>query len=104
MAKIGFPEKFKTLEPFSDRFEAFRLAADGCDVLFASYPAGTEIEPHDHDTHNMGVVTKGTMYITVDGVETAYNVGEWYDLPAGVVHSSRCPEDTEEVEFWFKTE
>lgn len=102
MSKTGFPAKIGTLEPFSDRFEAFRLAAENCDVLFATYPAGTEIEPHDHDTDNIGVITKGRIFITVAGAETAYGVGDWYELPAGVEHSARCTEDTEEIEFWFR--
>jgi len=38
----GFPEKIRSLERFSERFDAFKLAASGCDVLFATYPAGTE--------------------------------------------------------------
>ncbi len=52
MSRSGFPDKIRTLEPYAGRFDAFRLAAEGCDVLFASYPAGTVIELHRHETDN----------------------------------------------------
>ena len=75
-----FPPRIRSLEPFSERFEAFRLAARGCDVLFASYPAGTRIEAHIHDTENWGVITRGEMMLTVAGRETRYAPGDWYHV------------------------
>jgi len=104
MKTTQFPGKIRSLEPFSDRFDAFRLPAQDCDVLFATYPAGTAIEPHTHETDNWGVITKGEMFITMDGTETAYRPGDWYHVPAGAEHSARCETETEEIEFWFKTE
>ena len=97
-----FPDRIKALEPFSKRFDAFRLPAENCDVLFATYPAGTAIEPHSHETDNWGVITKGEMFIAIDGRETAYAPGDWYHVPAGRQHAARCSLDTEEIEFWFK--
>ena len=41
------------------------------------------------------------MFITVDGKETRYDVGDWYELPAGTPHSARNEVDTSEIEFWF---
>lgn len=102
MPANSFPERIRALEPFSDRFQAYRLAARDCDVLFASYPAGTAIEPHIHDTENWGVITKGQLRITVDGREMSYGPGEWYHVPARVLHSARFSVDTEEIEFWFR--
>jgi quercetin dioxygenase-like cupin family protein len=102
MSKSGFPDKIQSLEPFSDRFEAFRLPAQDCDVLFATYPAGTAIEPHRHDTDNWGVITKGEMFITMNGAEASYRAGDWYHVAAGVEHAARVTEDTEEIEFWFR--
>ena len=102
MKTTQFPEKIRSLDPFSDRFDAFRLPAENCDVLFATYPAGTTIEPHTHETDNWGVITKGEMFITMDGRETAYGPGDWYHVPAGAEHSARCEAETEEIEFWFK--
>jgi len=96
-----FPEKIRGLERFSQRFQAFRLRAEGCDVLFGTYPAGTRIEPHSHDTDNWGVITKGEMVIAANGVETRYRPGDWYHIAARAEHSAYCDTDTEEIEFWF---
>lgn len=97
-----FPRILRDLPAFDGPFDAFKLTADGCDVLMASYPAGTEIPDHTHDTHNVGVITQGAMFITVAGVETRYGVGDWYELAAETVHAARTEEDTSEIEFWFR--
>lgn len=97
-----FPDKLRELEPFSDRFDAFRVQSDKADIYFASYPAGTVIEPHSHDTENHGIITAGALYLTVNGKETRYGVGDWYTVAAHVTHSARFEEDTAEIEIWFK--
>ena len=99
-----FPPRIRSLEPFSERFEAFRLAARNCDVLFASYPAGTRIEAHIHDTENWGVITGGEMMLTVAGRETRYEPGDRYHIAPRTLHAVRCAVDTEEIEFWFTPE
>jgi quercetin dioxygenase-like cupin family protein len=96
-----FPPRIRALEPYAGLFEAFRLKAEGCEVLFGTYPAGTRIAPHDHPTDNWGVITKGEMAIVIEGVERRYAPGDWYHVPAGTTHSAYCNGDTEEVEFWF---
>ncbi len=99
-----YPDKIKTLPLYDGRFDAYKLAAAGCEVLFASYPAGTTIPPHAHDTDNHGVITRGALQLTVDGVTTTYGAGDWYQVPAGVVHAAEFAEETDEIEFWFKAE
>ena len=101
MKNIAFPRKFQQLPSASERFDAFALPPEGCKVLFAMYPAGTNIEPHTHDTDNYGVITQGRLFLTVDGVEYEYGPGHWYHVKAGQVHSACFYEDTEEIEFWF---
>ena len=73
-----FPKLLRSLPPFEGPFDAFRLEAKNCEVLFASYPAGTVIKPHDHDTENVGVITQGELILTRDEKETRYGVGDWY--------------------------
>lgn len=75
-----FPKLLQKLPPFEGSFEALKLEAKNCDVLFASYPKGTKIAPHKHDTENVGV----------------------YHLPAEVMHSARFDVETSEIEFWFR--
>lgn len=100
----NYPDRIRALELFSGQFDAYRLAADGADVLFASYPAGTSVPDHDHDTDNYGVITRGALYLTMNGTETRFGVGQWYHVPAGAVHSARFEETTDEIEIWFHCE
>ena len=97
-----YPELIRNLPEFEGRFEAFRLEAKGCDVLFASYPAGTVIEPHRHDTENVGIITKGRLRLTMDGKTSTISAGEWYHVPAGAEHAAEFKVDTAEIEFWFR--
>ncbi len=97
-----YPEQIRGLIPFEGPFDAFKLPADGCDVLFATYPGGTTIPAHTHDTENVGVITKGCLLLTMDGETTRIGAGEWYHVPRGKEHAAEFPEDTAEIEFWFK--
>ena len=96
-----FPQRIRSLPPFEGPFDAYRLAAEQCEVLFASYPAGTTIPPHTHATENYGVITEGELVLTVGGEERRYGPGDWYHLDVGQVHSARFDTDTSEIEFWF---
>ena len=96
-----YPGRIKALPLFDGRFEAYKLQAKNSDVLFASYPAGTSIAAHTHDTDNHGVITRGELILMVNGVESRVGVGDWYHVPAHVVHSAKFEVETDEIEFWF---
>lgn len=96
-----FPELVRKLPPFSGPFDAFQLNATNCEVLFASYPAGTEIAPHTHATENVGVITKGELILIVDEQESRYGPGDWYHLLPNKLHAARFEVGTSEIEFWF---
>ena len=98
-----YPERIKQLPEYDGRFDAHKLAAQGADVLFASYPAGTSIPAHTHATDNYGVITRGKLYLTMNGVEYEFKTGEWYHVPAQVEHAARFEEETDEIEFWFES-
>lgn len=98
---MHFPEQLRSLPKFDGPFDAFKLAAKDCDVLFASYPAGTVISPHTHDTDNVGVITQGELILIMAGKETRYKPGEWYHVPAQATHAARFDQPTSEIEFWF---
>lgn len=99
-----YPDKIRTLPLYDGRFDAHRLAAMGADVLFASYPAGTSIPPHTHDTDNHGIIVRGELILTMDGKQERYGVGDWYHVPAGVEHAAFFEYETDEIEFWFETD
>ena len=96
-----FPKLLRGLPPFEGPFDAFKLEAKNCDVLFASYPPGTTIEPHSHPTENVGVITQGELILSLNGQETRYRTGEWYHIPAHQPHAARFDQETAEIEFWF---
>ena len=96
-----FPKLLRELPAFDGAFDAFKLEAKNCDVLFASYPAGTAIPPHSHETENVGVITQGELILILDGRETRYRTGEWYHVPANATHAARFDMATSEIEFWF---
>ena len=102
MSETHFPELLRRLPEFEGPFDAYRLAAEGCEVLFASYPAGTEIEPHTHPTRNVGVITEGELILEKGGEERRYGVGDWYSVEPGEEHAARFEVATSEIEFWFE--
>lgn len=96
-----FPERVTRLPAFAGPFGARVLDAEGCRVLFASYPAEQRIPVHHHETENIGIVSQGEMLLTLHGVERAYRPGQWYHIPAGAAHAARFETATSIVEFWF---
>jgi quercetin dioxygenase-like cupin family protein len=102
MSSPHFPARIRRLPPFEGPFDAFQLHADGCEVLFASYPAGIAIPPHAHDTQNCGVITEGELILITAGAERRFGPGAWYHLAPGQVHAARFEVATSEIEFWFR--
>ncbi|MEM7762947.1 MAG: cupin domain-containing protein [Pseudomonadota bacterium] len=98
-----YPDRIRALPLFDGQFDAYRLAADAADVLFASYPAGQHIPPHTHETDNHGVITRGELLLTIDGQQCRFGPGDWYHVPAGVLHEAYFPVATDEIELWFHT-
>jgi hypothetical protein len=39
--------------------------------------------------------------LTLDGKETRYRTGEWYQVRAKAMHAARFEVGTSEIEFWF---
>ena len=97
-----FPPEITRLDVFDGPFDAHRLAADGCEVLFATYPAGTSIAAHRHPTNNVGVITKGRLALTIGETTTHYGPGDWYHVPAEIEHAAMFETDSAEIEFWFQ--
>jgi quercetin dioxygenase-like cupin family protein len=97
-----FPDRIRSLPKYVGRFDAFQISNPDVEVLLASYPAGTEIEPHTHSTENCGVITQGELILLVEGQEQRFKPGEWYYLAPETVHAARFEVETSEIEFWFK--
>lgn len=56
-----YPDRIRRPPAYDGRFDAYRLAAEGADVLFASYPPGTVIRAHTHETDNYGLIILGEL-------------------------------------------
>lgn len=97
-----YPDRIKDLPLYDCRFDAQRLRAADCDVLFASCTADTSIPPHRHDTDNYGVITRGELILTLQGQVSRYRAGDWYQVPAEAEHAADFEVETDEIEFWFK--
>jgi mannose-6-phosphate isomerase-like protein (cupin superfamily) len=98
-----FPSQLRNLPKFDGPFDAHKLMAQGCSVLFASYPADTCIAPHTHETDNIGVITQGELILTMNETEQRFGVGSWYHVPANLTHAARFSVPTSEIEFWFES-
>lgn len=96
-----YPDKIKQLPLYDGRFDAHILQAKESNVLFASYPPGTSIPTHKHDTDNYGVITRGELILTMNNETSRYGIGDWYHVPASVEHSALFETETDEIEFWF---
>ncbi len=96
-----YPKQIRALPRFEGPFDAYKLGAKNCEVLFASYPPGTAIDPHTHETDNVGVITQGELILTMDGKSERIPVGGWYHVPANKEHAAKFEVATSEIEFWF---
>jgi len=81
-----FPSQIRALPAFDGQFDALKLSAESCDVLFGICPAGTVITSHSHTTNNVGIVTKGRLLLTMNAKTQHIAAGEWYFVPAGTEH------------------
>jgi quercetin dioxygenase-like cupin family protein len=96
-----FPAQICNLPKFEGPFDAFKLGGDGCDVIFASYPASTSIPKHRHETENVGIITRGELVLIMDGTERRFGPGDWYHVPSGALHAARFDVATSEIGFRF---
>jgi quercetin dioxygenase-like cupin family protein len=98
----NYPDRIRKLPLFDGRFDAYKLEAKDGDVLFASYPAGTSIPTHAHDTENYGVIIRGELILTMNGERKRFGVGDWYHVPSNTEHAADFEVETDEIEFWFR--
>ncbi|OGD33370.1 MAG: hypothetical protein A2V45_09350 [Candidatus Aminicenantes bacterium RBG_19FT_COMBO_58_17] len=68
-------------------------------VVFFEIEAGTQIPPHAHCTQ-WGIMVKGKISLTIGGETKVYGKGDWYFIPAGVVHSATFPSRVNVIDFF----
>ncbi len=88
-----YPEMIRDLPEIDIPVEGIRgwLLKSGSQqvVFFDIQPVG-EIPPHTHCAQ-WGIVIEGEMDLTIDGETRRYGKGDWYYIPAGVVHGANFP-------------
>ena len=99
---MQFPDLIRSLPVFDGPFDAFKLESESFKVLFASYPAGTDIPAHQHDTENVGVVTRGCLQLSTAEETRRFEPGDWYHQDARQEHAAKSDQDTQIIEFWFE--
>lgn len=63
---------------------------EGFYSAFVRFKAGIDNGLHTHTRTLPTVVLSGTFYARINGVETLYPAGSFYNLPANLVHESGC--------------
>jgi quercetin dioxygenase-like cupin family protein len=100
---LALPKFESRTQELEGRVQAFKLAADGCDVLFVEAAAGTSLPSHTHDTDNATFIVSGEAIVTVDGQEHRHGAGTWYETPANQPHAVRFDVDTPHIELRFRS-
>ncbi len=96
-----FPAPIRSLPSVGRQVPGYQLTAPGCEVLFLTAAAGTELPRHAHSTENATVIVSGeTVIVTGDG-ERRCGPGEWYQTSPGQMHAIRFEVDTVQIELRF---
>jgi quercetin dioxygenase-like cupin family protein len=101
-ARSELPPLIRQLPPFEGPFEARRLEAKDCDVLFASYPGDTDISAHQHPSENVCVVLCGELRLHTEAGEQIVGPGQWYHLDPDERHWARFEIESTIIELRFR--
>ena len=85
-----YPEFIKNLPGIESVFKGVNgnvLQGKESQLVFMEIDAIGDVLPHSHGAQ-WGVVLKGEMLLTIDGVEKSYKNGDYYYIPSGVIHSA----------------
>ena len=85
-----YPEFINQLPDIENFFKGVHgklLQGTDSQLVFMEIEAIGDVKPHSHGAQ-WGVVLKGEMLLTIDGVEKSYKKGDYYYIPSGVVHSA----------------
>ncbi|MBI3286129.1 MAG: cupin domain-containing protein [Burkholderiales bacterium] len=78
-----------------------KISSEFCDVSVATRE-NLCTPAHTHPSTNYVLVSAGTLYLTLDGMERAVTAGEWCVIAAGAEHAERFEEATSVLVFWLK--
>jgi quercetin dioxygenase-like cupin family protein len=97
----ALPALIRALPQTPAEVPAHLLRAPGCEVLFLTAQAGTELPMHSHDTDNATVVVSGETVVITEAGERRVRAGTWYLTSPGEPHAIRFDVDTVQIELRF---
>jgi quercetin dioxygenase-like cupin family protein len=83
--KPSFFQEKQAMNP--QEFEASLKAGNFDEINTVSKPVGYQMGEHQHTFDACALITAGQIDIEVNGVSTAYKVGDIFRLSAGTVHT-----------------
>jgi quercetin dioxygenase-like cupin family protein len=79
--------------------KAYLSQANTHQILFMEFSEDIEVPGHTHESQ-WGVVLRGRIELTIDGVHHVFEKGDHYFIPAGVVHSAKIYAGYADVTFF----
>lgn len=84
---------------FSESSLRAKLESLGYRVARYVYPPGTVFPDHTHGVDKVDAVVSGRFRLVIGGHVAVLGVGEWVDVPRGVVHNAAVIGDEPVVSF-----
>jgi quercetin dioxygenase-like cupin family protein len=97
-----FPEPIRDLPEADIPFQgikAYMSQAENHQIVFMEFSEDIEVPGHSHEAQ-WGVVLKGKIDLTVNGVRQTYSKGDSVFIPKGVKHSAKVYAGYADVTFF----
>ena len=101
-SKNIFPDLINNLPDADIPFKGIKgklLQGKDHQIVFMEINAIGEVPPHSHGAQ-WGVVLKGDMRLTINGVIKTCRKGDYYFIPAGAVHSANFKTNVFVIDFF----
>lgn len=101
-----FPEIITNLPEANITFKGIRgwlSQGDNHQIVFMEIEPVGKVAEHSHGAQ-WGIVAEGEMSLTIDGETRTYRKGDYYFIPAGVVHSAEFHSKTFVIDFFADKE
>ena len=86
-----FPEPILNLPKVDipiDGLTAYLAQGENHQILFMEFAKDVELPKHSHEAQ-WGIILRGRIDLTINGMQHTFQRGETYYIPAGVKHSAK---------------
>ncbi|MFC1652886.1 cupin domain-containing protein [Planctomycetota bacterium] len=101
-----FPEPIRRLPQADIPLEgctAYLSQGENHQILFMEFDRDVDVPPHSHKAQ-WGVVVRGKIDLTVEGITRTLTPGDSLFIPAGAVHSAHIYAGYADVTYWDEKE